>query len=71
MNFNKPQVGKRVELVHTADPYTNLKPGDQGTVQGIDDTGTYFVKWDNGSGLGLIPGVDEYRFIGEEEFDHE
>lgn len=33
--------GTRVELVRMDDPYTRLKPGDQGTVSFIDDTGTY------------------------------
>lgn len=51
-------VGTRVELVSMSDPYTELKPGDQGTVRYVDDTGTVFVDWDSGSGLGVIYGVD-------------
>jgi len=31
--------GTRVELVRMEDPYTRLKPGDQGSVSFIDDTG--------------------------------
>jgi hypothetical protein len=27
--------GDRVALVHTTDPHTNLKPGDEGTVQAV------------------------------------
>ena len=34
--------GSRVELVNMDDPYTKLKPGDQGTVNFVDDTGTRF-----------------------------
>jgi len=45
------------------DPYSKLKPGDLGTVDAIDDTGTIFCKWDNGSGLGLVYGADYYKII--------
>lgn len=56
--------GCRVELVHLdADPYSRLKPGDQGTVSFVDDAGTVFVDWDSGSGLGIIYGVDRIRKI--------
>ena len=53
--------GTRVELISMDDPYTNLVPGDLGTVTGIDDTGTVFVSWDMGSVLGLVYGIDHYR----------
>ena len=43
------------------DPYGKLKPGDRGTVRTVDDTGTVFVRWDNGSGLGVVYGVDRIR----------
>jgi hypothetical protein len=56
--------GKRIELISTSDLYTNLRPGDQGTVDFVDDMGTIHVDWDNGSTLGLVPGEDQYRFIG-------
>ena len=32
-----------------------------GTVRSVDDTGTVFVSWDNGSGLGVVYGVDRIR----------
>lgn len=47
-------IGKRIRLVFTNDEYTDLRAGDEGTVTFIDDTGTVFADWDNGSGLGLI-----------------
>ncbi len=56
-------IGKRVRLVRTSDPYTNLKSGDEGVVDFIDDIGTVFVKWDNGSGLGLVQGEDSYWVV--------
>jgi len=55
--------GTRVELVSMDDPYTKLKPGEKGTVTHIDDTGTIFCRWDSGSGLGLVYGVDQFRKI--------
>lgn len=56
-------IGKRVRLVRTTDPYTELRPGDLGTVDHIDGTGTMFVKWDNGSRLGLIADEDEWEVV--------
>lgn len=50
--------GSRVELVQMNDPYTNLLPGDKGTVEHVDDTGTIFCRWDRGSTLGVVYGED-------------
>jgi hypothetical protein len=55
--------GCRVELVSMDDPYTKLKPGEQGTVLYVDSIGTVFVDWDCGSGLGIVYGVDRVRKI--------
>ena len=55
--------GTRVELISMDDPYTKLRPGDKGFVRSVDDTGTVFVRWDNGSGLGAVYGVDRLRII--------
>lgn len=55
-------IGKRVTLLRTSDPYTKLKAGDEGVVDCIDDMGTVFVKWDNGSSLGLIEGEDLWQY---------
>ena len=57
-------VGTRVELISMDDPYRGkLGPGCQGTVRWVDDMGTIHVNWDCGSGLGLIPGEDEFKRI--------
>lgn len=50
--------GIRIELVSMNDPYTKLVPGDQGTVEFVDDIGTIHVRWDCGSGLGVAYGED-------------
>lgn len=59
--------GTRVELVHMNDAFTKLMPGDKGTVRFVDDAGTIFVRWDNGSGLGVAYGEDSCRKITEDE----
>lgn len=48
------QPGTRVRLVRTTDLFTRLRPGDLGTVDSTDDTGTIAVRWDSGSRLGVI-----------------
>ena len=58
--------GTRVELISMNDPHTTLRPGDKGRVSLVDDTGTIFVDWDNGSGLGIVYGEDSVRRIEKE-----
>jgi Domain of unknown function (DUF4314) len=56
-------IGKRIELVDCTDEFTPMTPGSKGTISYIDDIGTVFVDWDNGSRLGLIPGLDKWKYI--------
>lgn len=56
-------IGTRVRLIHTSDPYTALRYGSEGVVDFIDDLGTVFVRWDDGSSLGLIPREDVWQEI--------
>ena len=54
--------GTRVELTQMDD--AQAPPiGTQGTVTGVDDTGSLMVDWDNGSGLNVIWGVDAVRKV--------
>jgi hypothetical protein len=55
-----PYVGKRIRLIWTDDQWTTLRPGSEGTINFVDDAGTIFAKWDDGSGLGLVPGHDRF-----------
>lgn len=63
MEYNPNKVAQRratllgalIRLDYTSDQYTNLRPGDTGVVDYIDDYGTIFAKWSNGSSLGLVP----------------
>lgn len=63
-------IDKRIKLLFTSDPYTKLKPGDLGTVVEISTVNMaprpftqIWVKWDNGSSLALILGVDSYEVV--------
>ena len=56
--------GTRVKLVQMYDAQP-VPPGTYGTVAYVDDIGTIHVKWDNGSSLGLILGVDKFEKIFE------
>ena len=51
--------GTRVKLIRM-DDFQAPPKGTLGTVLDVDDTGSLIVRWDNGSGLHLLYGVDEY-----------
>jgi hypothetical protein len=63
LNFGQELKGKKVKLIKMVDPYTDLKAGDIGVIEFVDDAGQIHVSWENGSRLALIPGVDEYEII--------
>ena len=52
--------GTKVELV-SMDDFQAPPVGTHGIVRCVDDTGTVMVRWENGSGLGFIYGVDEVK----------
>ena len=54
--------GCRVELIRMDDPQAP-PGGTKGTVTHVDDIGTIHVKWDNGSGLGVVYSEDECRIL--------
>ena len=59
-----PQVNDRIRLVSTDDPYTKLRPGDTGTCTGVSgQTGAVFVRWDSGSTLSLLDGIDVWEVV--------
>lgn len=59
---NEYPVGCRIELISMDDPQAPPK-GTRGTVRGVDDIGNLLVRWDNGSGLNAVLGVDVVRKI--------
>ena len=63
--FTWRQVEEEIVRWRGAIANAELKPGDRGTVDFVDDMGTIHVTWDNGSTLGMVPGEDQYRFVNE------
>jgi len=49
------------------DPYTTLKPGDEGVVVYIDDVANIHINWENGSTLTMINGEDEFSVVVEDD----
>ena len=54
--------GERIELIAMDDPRAPAS-GTRGTVTGVDDAGHILVRWDDGSRLNVIWGVDEIRKV--------
>ena len=54
--------GTRVELLGMDDPQAPPM-GTRGEVMGVDDAGQILVRWETGSSLSLIPGVDSFRIV--------
>ena len=52
--------GTKVKLLAMDDPQAP-PTGTMGEVMGVDDAGQLLVRWETGSSLSLIPGVDSFR----------
>ena len=72
MNNNREQAkrikdmypaGTRIELLTIMDDIQGVEAGMKGTVTKVDDLGTIHMRWDNGRGLGLIPGEDQFKVL--------
>ena len=63
--------GTRIMLNGMNDPYSPVEPGTKGTVRYVDDAGQLGVAWDNGRSLSLIPGVDSFRKLTQQEIAQE
>lgn len=59
-------VGTRICLIKMDDLYAPVPSGTCGTVVFVDDIGQIQMRWDNGRGLALVPGVDQFSVIDEE-----
>lgn len=63
--------GTRIILNDMNDPYAPVPAGTKGTVRYVDDAGSVAVAWDNGRSLALIPGVDSFRKLTQQEIAQE
>ena len=54
--------GTKVELLSMDDPQAP-PTGTRGEVLGVDDAGQLLVRWETGSSLSLIPGVDSFHIV--------
>lgn len=61
-------IGTVIELTADMDDtYHPIKQGMRGEVIGTDDIGTLHMKWQNGSGLGVVVGEDSFKVISKPE----
>lgn len=60
---NQYPSGTRIELLSSMNDIQPIESGSKGTVIAVDDIGTIHMRWDNGRGLGLIPGEDHFKVI--------
>ena len=63
--------GSRILLFQMTDPFAPVPSGTRGTVRYVDDAGQVAVAWDNGRNLSLIPGVDSFRKLTQQEITQE
>ena len=61
----------RIVLNSMNDPYAPVESGMRGSVRYVDDAGQVGVSWDNGRSLSLIPGVDSFRKLTQQEIAQE
>lgn len=61
--LDKELKGKRLRLIKMNDEPNPVPDGTEGTIQFVDDAGTIHLKWDDGSELGVIIGLDEYLIL--------
>ena len=59
--------GTRIMLISMDDPYAPVAAGTKGTIDFVDDFGQLHMTWDNGRTLAVVPGVDSFRKLSEQE----
>jgi hypothetical protein len=67
-------VGDEVVCVNMDDQFSPVKAGTTGVVKSVSNvqgSNVYYVKWDSGSSLALLDGVDQWRKVEKEGDDEE
>ena len=62
--------GTRIQLIQMEDQWA-VPSGTRGTVDFVDDQGQIHPKWDNGRSLAVLPQVDQFRKLTEQELREE
>ena len=60
--------GTKVRMIRMADDPHPVPAGMVGEVTFVDDIGSVFTRWQNGSGLAFIPNEDAVEIISDEEY---
>lgn len=63
--------GTRIMLLQMGSDPRPVEPNTKGTVVAVDDIGTIHCDFDNGRGLGIVPGEDSFRTLTDEELAEE
>ncbi len=63
--------GTEVELIAMPEDPHPVPPGTRGKVIMVDGAGDILMKWNNGSSLSLIPGVDQFCKVPQQEVKQE
>lgn len=62
--------GTRIHLIQMEDQWA-VPSGTRGTVDFVDDQGQIHLKWDNGRTLAIVPQVDQFRKLTDQELREE
>ena len=72
MKKEEIKIGHRIKLVHTDDKFTQLKPGDLGSVWDVSvlnieiegqPVKVIWISWDSGSWSALVEGKNEFEIL--------
>ena len=68
------ETGDEVVCVNMDDQFSPVKAGTTGVVKSVSNvkgSNVYYIKWDSGSSLALLDGVDQWRKVAKEDDDEE
>ena len=68
------EAGDEVVCVNMDDQFSPVKAGTTGVVKSVSNvqgSNVYYIKWDSGSNLALLEGVDQWRKVAKEDDDEE